>query len=56
MIRASGLQVITSRIATRMDPRIWTIKASKEASESITGSSMYMRPVWKVTPWGAIRL
>ena len=56
MISESGWQVITSRIATRMDPRIWTSSASKLASESMTGFSMYMRPVWKVTPWGAIRL
>jgi hypothetical protein len=37
MIRESGLQVITSRIATRMDPRIWASSASKFASESIRG-------------------
>src|SRR5262247_2254868 len=43
-------------MAVRMEARISPRMASKAASESRAGCSMYMRPVWKVTPGGAIRL
>ena len=39
-----------------MEARISPSMASKAASESSTGCSMYMRPAWHVTPGGAIRL
>src|SRR5215470_12128043 len=43
-------------MAVRMEARISPRMASKAASESRAGCSMYMRPVWKVTPGGAMRL
>src|ERR1700730_3011285 len=47
---------MTSRMAVVMEARISPSMASKAASESSAGCSMYMRPAWKVTPGGAMRL
>src|SRR5215469_3702821 len=43
-------------MAVRMEARISPRIASKAVSESRAGCSMYMRPAWKVTPGGAMRL
>ena len=39
-----------------MEARIWPINSRKVSSESSVGVSMYIRPVWNVTPRGPIML
>jgi hypothetical protein len=52
IIMRSGSAVMTSRTAVEIDRRICPRRASKLSSESSAGFSMYIRPVWKVTPCG----
>ncbi len=53
--RWSGSQVITSRMAIRIELRISARSVSKSASEPSAGLATYMRPAWHVTPGGASR-